>query len=126
MHEASLMQNVLAIAEKAARGEGATAIRSIHLRIGDMAGVSADALRFAFEVLSPGTMAEGGALEIERVPLTVRCAACGAVSGQEEFAALCPACGSCEIEILTGREMEVDYIETDGDGSPGGAAPAAG
>ena len=110
MHEVSLMTNLLGIVERAASAECRGPVRVIHLKIGEMSGVSPDAMRFAFEVLSRGTAAEGGTLEIERVPVRVRCAGCGAESSPRELVFRCESCGSGEIEILTGREMEVDYI----------------
>jgi hydrogenase nickel incorporation protein HypA/HybF len=117
VHEASLMKNLLAIVERAARDEGGGSVRVVHLRIGEMAGVSPDALQFAFDVMSKGTTAEGGVLEIGRVPLSVRCKGCGATVEPKDFVFVCPVCGSAEIEILTGREMEVDYIVTGEDGT---------
>lgn len=104
------MGDLLAIVDRAARTDGGGPVRVVHLRIGEMAGVGEDALRFAFEVMSKGTAAEGSALEIEKVPLRARCAACGAHSNPADFVFRCPACGSGDIEILAGREMEVDYI----------------
>lgn len=125
MHEVSLMVNLLAIVERAARDEGGGPVRVIHMKIGEMAGVSIEALQFAFESLSGGTVAGGGTLECERVPLSVRCTRCGAISSPKEFVFTCGVCGASEIELLTGREMEVDYIlvgetgEHEGHSKPG-------
>lgn len=122
MHEASLMSNLLAIVERAAVDEGGGPVRVVHMKIGELSGVNADALRFAFDCMSPGTVAEGGTLEIERVPLAIRCKGCGATAHPDDLVFVCAACGSFEIEILTGREMEVDYIlMNDGAADPGGS-----
>lgn len=110
MHETALMQQLLSVVDRAARESGEGPVRVVHLRIGEMSGVSVEALRFAFEVLSRGGVAEGAALECERVPLAVRCAACGATSHPDDYVFRCARCGSPEIEIIAGREMEVDYI----------------
>jgi hydrogenase nickel incorporation protein HypA/HybF len=118
VHEVSLMTNLLGIVERAAAAESRGPVRVIHLKIGEMSGVSPDALRFAFEVLSRGTCSEGGTLEIERVPVKVRCARCGAETTPADLVFRCGACGCGEIEVLTGREMEVDYILV-GDDEPG-------
>lgn len=104
------MKNLLAIVDRAARDEGGGPVRVVHLRIGEMAGVSEDALRFAFDVMAKGTAAEGASLGVEKVPLQIRCMGCGADSNPADFVFLCPACGSRDIEIVGGREMEVDYI----------------
>jgi len=113
MHEVSLMKNLLMTVEAARDREGGGPVQVIHLRIGEMSGVSTDALSFAFEVLSKGTAAEGGRLEFERVPLRARCRECGIEFHPDEFVFRCAACGSPELDILAGREMEVDYILLD-------------
>jgi hydrogenase nickel incorporation protein HypA/HybF len=116
VHETSLMKNLLAIVDRAALAEGGGPVRIVHLRIGEMAGVSEDALRFAFDVMAKGTAAEGASLDVEKVALQIRCTGCGANSNPGDFVFICPACGSRDIEILAGREMEVDYILV-GDGA---------
>lgn len=113
MHEVSLMRNLLRTVEEVRISEGGGPVKVIHLRIGEMSGVNRDALSFAFEVLSKGTASEGGRLEFEHVPLRVSCKECGIEFHPEEFVFRCSACGSAEIEILAGREMEVDYIILD-------------
>lgn len=115
MHEVSLMRNLLEVVEETARREGATRVDAIHLRIGELAGVSVDSLAFAFEILSKGTPAEGGRLECETVPLSARCRSCGAGFRPEDLVFRCPSCGGAEIEVTAGREMEVDYILLDED-----------
>jgi hydrogenase nickel incorporation protein HypA/HybF len=124
MHEAFLMKNLLAAVEKAAHEEAGGPVRVVHLRIGDMAGVSTDALRFAFDVMARGTAADGASLEIEAIPLIVRCKACGAEWQPGDFVFVCSACGSFELDVLSGREMEVDYILV-GDEERGSAGAGA-
>lgn len=109
------MKNLLGtVAQAAVDGP----VRIIHLKIGELAGISTDALDFAFEVLSKGTVAEGGKLEFENIPLRIRCAGCGAESHPDSLIFICTECGGSNIEILSGREMEVDYIVVD-DEEPG-------
>jgi hydrogenase nickel incorporation protein HypA/HybF len=110
MHEVSIMKNLIGTVEKAAEREGGGPVRTIHLRIGELSGVSVDALNFAFEVLSKGTVADGGVLEYEIVPLVVRCRDCGAEFHPQELVFRCTSCGSTELDVKSGREMEVDYI----------------
>jgi len=124
MHEASLMKNMLAIVEKAAADAGGGRVTVIQLRRGEMAGVQADAMRFAFDVMSKGTAAEGATLEIETVPLRVRCKRCGAEAHPEDFVFICMKCGATEIEIIGGREMEVDHILLEEAGRNAGGAGA--
>lgn len=118
------MRNLLEVVTRAAGREGGGPVRTIHLKIGELSGVNEDALRFAFDVLSRGTVAEGGALECETVPLVVHCGACGAEYQPRELVMFCPACGGREIDIVSGREMEIDYIcVDDGAGREAGPPP---
>lgn len=67
MHELSLMEAVRDQALAAARAEGASRITAISLRIGSLAGVEPEALRFAHTVVMAGTIASGAELRIEVV-----------------------------------------------------------
>ncbi len=110
MHEVSLMQNLMNVVASAAEEQGGGKVMTVHLRIGRMAGVNADSLRFAFDILSKGTVAEEGKLEIETVPLVIHCRGCSEDFNPEQFSLTCPSCGGKDMMIVTGREMEVDYI----------------
>lgn len=115
MHEVSLMKNLLETVERAASGESGGPIKVIHLRIGEMSGVNIDALTFAFDVLKKGTVAERGKLEFEQVPLEAKCKTCGARFHPDGFVFVCGECSSGDLEITSGREMQVDYILIDDD-----------
>ena len=116
MHEVSVMRNLLDIVEATAKREGAGKIDVIHLRIGEMAGVNYQSLEFAFEILSKGTRAEGGRLEFEKVSLRGRCSGCSVEFSPDDLVFRCPECGSGSVDIIAGREMEVDYILLDEEG----------
>ena len=60
MHELGIMTGVMESVEEAARNAGATKVLEIDLSVGVMTEAVEDALRFAFEALSEGTMCEGG------------------------------------------------------------------
>lgn len=111
MHEMALAGSILEIGEMEARKRGATVISKIKLRLGEFAGVVREALEFAFDVLKPGTLAEKAEFEIENVPLRTLCPQCGEASGaKQDFCLLCPQCET-PVEILAGREMQVEYID---------------
>lgn len=81
------------------------------LRIGVLAGVEAEALRFAFDVVSQGTVAEGASFEIEDVPAVAHCGGCGRDFGSDDILFTCPACGAPGGEFRSGRELELSRIE---------------
>lgn len=111
MHEISVAQSIIDIAETNARKQNCTHIQTIKIRLGEFTTIVPDALEFAFEVARRGTLAEDATLEIESVPMVTRCALCGRVSDPvRQICLLCPYCG-LPLEIVSGEELQVEYIE---------------
>ncbi len=113
MHELSLMEEVRRQALAAAAAEGAGRISRVCLRVGELAGVDADALRFAFPVVMAATIAEGAVLAIEQVPATAFCAVCEQVFACPDGLADCPDCGTISRELRSGRELELASLDLD-------------
>jgi hydrogenase nickel incorporation protein HypA/HybF len=111
MHELSLMEVLRDQALAAARAEGARRIAVINLRVGSLAGVEPDALRFAHTVLMAGTIAAAAELCIEVVPARFLCELCEQSFVAEQGDCLCPHCGSFSKRLLQGRELELVSIE---------------
>lgn len=101
------MEQTMAIALEHAQKQGATQIHRMTLRIGDLSGVVPEALEFAFDVITSGTLAEGATLEIERVPVVCGCVQCGEEFTPEDIVYCCPQCGYPSAQILSGKEIEL-------------------
>ena len=86
-------------------------MKRLELAVGRLSGVHCDSLRFAFELLAPGTAAEGAELAIRQPPAVSRCRQCGAASEIVEMVIDCPRCGSPAITIEEGRELLLESIE---------------
>jgi hydrogenase nickel incorporation protein HypA/HybF len=111
MHEVSICESILDILKETAAKEGAKKVTSVRLRVGEMAGVLEDSLRFAFEVVTKDTLAEGARLDIENVPLAARCRSCGREFRIVGYAFSCKHCDSPEIEVVSGRELLIEDID---------------
>ncbi len=112
MHEASIILNVLDIARQNCEKEGYSRIDSVSLRIGRAAGVMPDALYFAFEAFKGDTLASEATLKIEEVPVGGTCKKCGGdFTAEEKYLFSCPLCGSENIEIKSGRELDIVELE---------------
>ena len=116
MHEVGLMQNALEIAFKAAEDKGASRVTSMGLRIGSLSGVVPDAMRFAFEAMTPGTIAEGAELRIEEILATCWCAKCSSLFETDDILTLCPRCGTPSADVRDGRDMRITFVEVSDDG----------
>lgn len=112
MHEMGITHQILTTAIEAAEAAGASRITEIRISVGELTEIVEDALHFAFEALSPGTMAEGATLVVTHIAARSRCRECGAEYGHGRFEMLCPECGSFNVELLQGRELRIDSIET--------------
>jgi hydrogenase nickel incorporation protein HypA/HybF len=111
MHEISVMQSAIEIAVEQAKAQGAQQIHRVNMRVGTLAGVIPDSLEFAFDIVTQGTMAEGAKLEIEHIPAQCHCTQCGSDFEPKDFFYECPNCGSLNVELLHGKELELAYLE---------------
>jgi len=111
MHELSIALGIVDVAaEEAARRPGR--IVAIHLKLGELSGVVADALQSAFELAREQQPELAGAeLRIEEVPVTVYCPACAAERAVAFPHLSCPDCGTPTPEVIRGRELEVVALE---------------
>ena len=108
MHELSIAQ---ALIDAACQAAGPARVTRVMVRVGELAGVVAEALQFSFEVAAIGTACEGAELQIEPVPLAIHCPACDAVrTSLEPYRLTCPACGTTGT-IVAGRELDLIEIE---------------
>lgn len=111
MHEVGIIQSTIEMAEKSARGSGATRIHELKMQIGTMSSVVAESLEFAFEVIRKGTMAEEARLVIEKVPLSAWCDRCGKEFLSEDYSLKCADCGQTSHDIRHGRELALVSME---------------
>ena len=114
MHELGIAQSALRAAITEMETRGSRRILCLQLRIGELAAVDPEAMRFAFEAVTAGTPAAGARFEIERVAPVAWCGKC-----HEEFMTAsrgfhkCPRCGNYAGELRAGREIELARLELD-------------
>ena len=76
MHELSLCEGVLQILEEQSLQQGFGRVNTVWLEIGVLSGVEIEAMRFGFDVVIKGSIAEGARLEIIDIPGTAWCMQC--------------------------------------------------
>lgn len=111
MHEMSLAESVREIVEDTARAHGGGRVTVVRLEIGRLAQVEAEALRFGFEVVQRGSLAEGARLDIVETDGTAWCMPCGAAIVITQRGDPCPTCGSHQLQVTGGDRMRVMDIE---------------
>lgn len=106
------MEEAVRLAVDAAKSSGADRVTHLRLRVGALSGVVPDALRFAFDVVCRGTLAEGASLEIEPVAAASWCPVCRSEFAGTDFFNECPGCHKVCGELQRGREIEIATVET--------------
>ena len=115
MHEMGIVQSIMDILEQQAKMHRATRIVGVTLEFGALTAVMPEAVRFAFEILSKGGMADGARLDITIIPIKVLCLECSKESIMDNYQPFCPKCSSPTIQITEGRdEMRIVSLEVDG------------
>ena len=85
----------------------------VGVRIGEMAAIDQDALRFCFEAIVLETDLESVELAIEFCPRRHRCQICGHDFVVRDYASRCPQCASLETTCISGDELELAYLEVE-------------
>ena len=88
-------------------------VAKVNLSVGKLAAVVPDSLLFCFELVAEDTPFAGAELVIEEIPVVARCKDCQTRWTIEDSRFECPKCHSGQIEILSGRELDVMSIEVD-------------
>jgi len=86
-------------------------VARVYLKVGKLAAVVPQSLRFCFDIVAKETPVAGAILEIQEVAVTARCNDCDHIWEIGEPVFSCPSCRSSSIEVLSGRELDIDSIE---------------
>lgn len=111
MHEYSIVRALVDRVEAEAAARGATAVRSVAVRIGELSGVDVDLLAIAYRTVTAGTACERSALEVSLVAARWVCRTCGMTipSGGPL------RCGACDgpAALQQGDEILLERFEID-------------
>jgi len=110
VHEVALAEGVLRTVQDAATCHGASRVHTVWLEIGALAHVETRALRFCFDAVTRGSIAQGAALEIATTPGMAWCMPCGERVPLARLGDPCPRCGSYQLQVVAGEEMRIREI----------------
>jgi hydrogenase nickel incorporation protein HypA/HybF len=111
MHEVSLIENVIALVEQERAKQAFDRVTMIKLRLGALGHAEPEALRFCFEAVTSGTIAEGSRLEIELVPGEGWCPDCrNTVPLAQRFDA-CQICAGSRVTMTAGDDLRLVEME---------------
>jgi hydrogenase nickel incorporation protein HypA/HybF len=114
MHELSIAYNIVHIAEQAATEAQVERVTAVHLQVGALSGVVADALRFSYDLATQDTCLAGSDLKITELPVIIYCAVCQQEQTLPSIQLFCcPECNTPSLDIRQGKELDLIGIEVD-------------
>ena len=113
MHEMGIANSVLEAVRTEVGLHPGTYPCKVGVRIGEMAAIDQDALRFCFEAIILGTDLESLELEIEVCPRRHRCQFCAREFVVRDYDSRCPQCASLETTCISGDELQLAYLEVE-------------
>jgi hydrogenase nickel incorporation protein HypA/HybF len=113
MHEMALAEGILRIIEDQAAACGFERVTRVRAEVGRLAGVEIAALRFSFDAVMNGSVADSAVLEIVETPGQGWCMDCGATVEISALYDACPLCGGYQVHATGGMEMRVLDLEVD-------------
>jgi len=112
MHEMGIAQQLVQIALAAIPDDIENPkVEKLNLRIGKLASVVEHSLTFCLEIITKDTPLENTVLSIDVVPVRVHCKTCDNEWEVKDSVFKCPFCEDGDVEMLTGREIEITSLE---------------
>lgn len=119
MHEISIAGAIVDAVIDTAKKNDAKKVDEVFLEIGELTALNTDQLKFIFETITKGTVAEDAKYNIEVIHPLIECKKCQYKGPIEYFEKLhfflpaikCPDCGETDVDIIAGRECCVRKIK---------------
>lgn len=111
MHELSICRDIIRQVEDLAIQHDAASVTNIKICIGPLSGIEPQLLAQAFTSAATESIAENAELEIEVMPIRVRCQQCHAESEATINRLICGVCGHTQTRLLSGDEMLLTSVE---------------
>jgi len=109
MHEYSLILSLIERVEQEIRSHHASAARRITISVGELSGVEADLLSYAFEIAREDTLLRTTELQVNSVAARWQCAGCARdVDSQKGL--VCDNCGN-PAHLVGGGEIIFESVE---------------
>lgn len=117
MHELSIATSIIEIVTDELQKHGASKLTLVRVKYGRLTNIVAEALHMGFTAVCQDAGYQGAVLELEELPVVLKCGACNkefTVNEKEIIAIPCPHCGQrFGHEVISGKELFVDHIDAE-------------
>jgi hydrogenase nickel incorporation protein HypA/HybF len=94
-----------------AREANAQRVTRVRVIIGALSDATPESIRFYFDSLAAGTIAEGADLEFDRALGKAHCTSCEKDVIIDELFTTCPECGAYALHVTGGHGVYLDSLE---------------
>lgn len=108
MHELAVCE---AIADTVTGRAGGRTVRSVRLQIGHFRQIVPDTLQFYWEMHTGRSDLAGCDLEVDYIPVEIRCRDCAHTTTLTDPILLCGRCDGADVEMIRGEEFLIESIE---------------
>lgn len=117
MHEMGVAMEILDIATASIPDDmGDARVTRVNLKVGSLSAIVAESLRFCFDIVTKDTRLAGAELNIEEIPVMAVCKDCNNQWQIKEPVFSCQKCSSGRVEVISGRELDIESIEISQEG----------
>ena len=113
MHELPIVTYLLESVEAHARELRAARVLGVNLIVGERAGIVDDSLHFYFDMLTPGTLADGARLSVRRTRMRFDCPACAQPYSPSGADFECPRCGQVGQLADDATDLVIESLEVE-------------
>jgi hydrogenase nickel incorporation protein HypA/HybF len=107
------VESIVALIEDERKRHAFSRVRMVCLQLGALGHVEPDALRFCFDAVIRGTVAEGAELSIATIDGSGTCPACHRTVVLADRFDACPLCGCTQVLMTAGDELRLVELEVE-------------
>lgn len=111
MHELSLCRAIIDIVNEHIAGKNCKRVKKITLEIGQLTNIDKSALRFGFEAITKGSIAQDAVLEMVELEGQALCDNCQKTVKLKQYYDACQTCGHFPLAVTQGEELCVKFME---------------
>ncbi len=111
MHELRIAEDLSAIVIEVAEREKLSVVTKVNISFGQLVQIVPDIFEFAFREAVRDSVAADAELDLEIIPVKMKCSACSREFKVTENYFACDQCGSTGLDIISGKELFIKSIE---------------
>jgi|ERR1035437_663836 hydrogenase nickel incorporation protein HypA/HybF len=111
MHELKIAEDLSVIVLDTALDNNLSKVTKVNVIFGQMIQIVPDIFEFAFREIVRNSIAGDAEINIEILPVKMKCTTCGSAFQVKENRFACNICSSTDLGIIQGKELFIKSIE---------------